>query len=405
MVIDPNLPQDDASFEEVTRADQLKLKNKKGSTAKTQSPPAKKLKILKRASKQRLKGKRQSKRAQVGKKGTSSWNWDDSTWDCEQDAAWTDEAYWQDADWWAWEAADWGAHSASPKSEGKCGKKGTKDSVAKTSAKAKAKSSKSPKPKTKAAAKAKATSKAKAAAKAKTRPGAKGKAKAKASPKRRATARPETEDEHDSPASRRARSSRSSRNSNPESEGAPSSRRGRPSTSSGNSNPRQPEHSERDVRALLDCAKLFGNREFRATMKPEMKEKVGCGNLAQCALNVYWTRCSCGVTCKAPSKDVAYFFFSSTDVGFTPRLCVALKSAQIFVSRLQLTVLYETVKSKNLLFLNPIPLVKAAWFDDFMANHADDEISEVLDHQDVKDKKRVLRSVGVAAVERLAGFP
>ena len=58
----------------------------------------------------------------------------------------------------------------------------------------------------------------------------------------------------------------------------------------------------------------------------------------------------------------------------------------------------------KILFLNP-PLVKAAWFDKYMADHADDDISEILEYQDVKDKKYVLRSAGVAAVERLAGAP
>ena len=326
------IPQDDDSFQEVTRADQLRLKNQKKSTyAKTKSPPAKKRKLLKRASKQRLKATKQRKPAQLGwdeavdeQPNSCGWNWDESRWEWEQDPAWTDEAYWRDAEWWAWEAADWGEHSACPKpTKKKAGAKAaSKKPWAKAKPKAKAKAKPSAAPKAKGKAKSKSTD-------AKSLPAAKGKAKAKTSRKQKATG----DDDHDSPASRR-RLSGSSATSNPASE-APTTRRSRRSESSANSNPRQPQHSQRDVRELVDFAKLFWDREFKATMKPELKEKVGSCNLDQCSLNIYWTRCSCGVTCKAASKDVAYFFFSSEAVGFTARLCIALKAAQTFVSCLQ----------------------------------------------------------------------
>ena len=82
----------------------------------------------------------------------------------------------------------------------------------------------------------------------------------------------------------------------------------------------------------MEFMEQFNGRKYKPSMKNEMKQAAGVHRLTQCALNIYWTRFSCGVTCKAVEKDFAHFYFHSATGTVTQRLCAALKAGQLFVS-------------------------------------------------------------------------
>ena len=177
----------------------------------------------------------------------------------------------------------------------------------------KAKPEKAASPKPKAKAKAKAVAKATAKAKAKAKAKATAKAKAKASGKRKIEAEPE-EEESDKKKKKAAKKRRES-------------------GSSISSDGLLLDSLVRKMKDnILNYINLFDGRVYKPTLKSEMKEKAGAGALSQRVLNVYWTRCSCGVTCRAASKDIAHFFFHSEGASFMQRMCAALKAGQLFVS-------------------------------------------------------------------------
>ena len=284
---------------EVTRAKQLKLKASKG-----RKKPASKRKLLEKASKEA------KKRRKNGKAGSTPD--EDAGEDHEWQAGWDDE--WEEWEAWqkqkieeqecrAWENEKWEAWWG--KDEADTVKKARKKSTTHNG-----------KPKSKAADKPKAAAKApaKAAAKDETKPKAK-----------KAKAADDCPEDPSRPA-RRIRS-KSSQTLQAEDEKKKSPKKAKLAKKKSDEPSRFFAASA--LEAMVNFAAQFQNNRFHSRMKASLREQLG-NQLHHCTLNVYWTRCACGVHCRTIEKDISYFFLQGDASTFLIRLCLAMKAAHLF---------------------------------------------------------------------------
>ena len=269
-----------AKLRNVTRGDQLSLKsNRKAArgkaTAKAVLPRGKSQKLKK------LKSMKKKAKASAESQEWENWREEEGAWD----PTWEGEEWdptWEAEEWDAWEKGE----EIKPKS--RAAKPGPKP---KGNANPKAKAS----PKSKAKAKAKATAKASAKKDDPAKPKAKAK-QAKPTPteevkpvlKRKRGKTPEHEPETDSPKVMQLK------------------------------------------KKLLTFVDQYSHRELDAAFKKELRE-VCQGSLVNSALNIYWKRPACGVTCKSLSKDFAYYYFKADGVDWLHRLLLACKACHEIV--------------------------------------------------------------------------
>ena len=197
--------------------------------------------------------------------------WDDwGEWEAEAYCEWGDEG-----EWAAWYGEEWAAWD--------------KDSgVAATPA--------GRKPKAKAV--PKATANAKAKAKAKAAPKSSPKAKAKAKTKNAADSHP--------------------KKSLKETKG---------SKSYDNIDEYQVDQAKQ---AIMAYAEKYVGMKYKPALKKGLRSDAG-PRPTNSGLNIYWTKCGCGVSCKTVSKDTGYFYFRGQGVSYLLRLCVAIKAAYLLV--------------------------------------------------------------------------
>ena len=296
----------------------MNLKSFKKTRGKAEAPALRKRRVLKcqaskkkgAGSKKRASGEPALAEAKKGKKSKATPAqeahdaWDDGAdWDAQDYWAgveWDEEgdwAAWYGEDLDAWER-DWGVAAAptgrksKTKAAGKEWATWDKDSgVAATPA--------GRKPKTKAA--PKATAKAKAKAKAKAAPKSSPKAKAKG----KAKASKNAEDSHPRKSLKETKDSKSYDNIN--------------------------EYQvDQAKQAIMAYAEKYVGRKYKPALKKELRSDAG-PRLTNSGLNIYWTKCGCGVSCKTVSKDTGYFYFRGQGVSYLLRLCVAIKAAYLLV--------------------------------------------------------------------------
>ena len=185
----------------------------------------------------------------------------------------------------------------------------------------------------------KATSSAKPKAKAKAKSSAKAKAKssakAKAKSSEKAMAEPEemAEGEEEDPPSKKRQPSASS--------GGKSKKPKVPEPEPAEP-PKAAASAEEASASVINYNRLKKIMDFVAeidlegeeTVKDQLKHVLSFVERTHTKMNIYWSRCACGVRYEKLDKDVGYFCFLKTRVDVTRdvKLIVAVATAQLFVA-------------------------------------------------------------------------